>query len=429
MRKTLASLDTLLALLNVLVGDALCAQSFLSIDSTTVTFSGCYEETIYAGTYETKVWTIGGGDIAAAGTKAIVADLQNGPLVDPVWVLGVVVSLPQNTWSDGYSAGLEVVEVACRGTSAFWETIDPTEEIQWECDSNGDGVFSIAESGDFQKVDCGCPGVTVATPTPAPIAGTIGVTGLPVQVPTAVPQPAVAMEPTPAPAPVEPAVQQLTQAPVIGGPAAPTTQACNLTLSSTELQDVSGCYVGQESLNARGRWVKLDNSASIEWQDATGSSEDGNWAVVLIGFNNQENKCIASQDVDDPTEIPGARWYCDLEGGGVFTTAGSFDFEGLQCSEVCDIETSVGALDGDSSDGSTGRTIGIAVGSVVAGVGVTALIIFGALFLRKRKTRDAAAKGVESGGGNAPADANAPEPVPVFEPWGTRPAPRSAPYG
>lgn len=76
----------------------------------------------------------------------------------------------------------------------------------------------------------------------------------------------------------------------------------------------------------------------------------------------------------------------------------------------------MGALDGeDSSDGSTGKTIGIVVGSVVSGVAVAALVIFGALLLRKRKRRDAGAKGVESGEGDAPADANAPVPVPVFE--------------
>jgi len=57
----------------------------------------------------------------------------NGPDLDPVWTIGTVVSLPQNTWSDGYSAGLEVVNLRCTGTSAFWETRHPTEEVQWEC--------------------------------------------------------------------------------------------------------------------------------------------------------------------------------------------------------------------------------------------------------------------------------------------------------
>ncbi|CAN0031619.1 unnamed protein product [Scytosiphon promiscuus] len=423
MRKTLASLLVLTNLLNVRVGDALCAQNFLSIDTTTLTISGCYGETIYVGTYETKVWTIDGGDIASTGTKAIVADLQNGSLADPSWVIGTVVSLPQNSWSDGYSAGLEVVKVACRGTSAFWETTDPTEEIQqWECDSNGDGVLSIAENGDFDNVICGCSGVAVTTPTPAPRAGT---TATPAQVPTAAPGSAIVIEPTAAPVPTEPAVQ-VTQAPVDGGPVAPTAPACNLTITSTELQDVSGCYVEEDSANTRSKWAKIDNTASIEWQDATGNSDEGHWAVILTAFGTTgETKCRGSEDVYDPTDIPQARWYCDLEGEGNFVSAKSFDFEGLQCSDgACDTTTSVGALDGDSSDGSTGTTIAIAVGSVVAGVGAAALIIFGVLFMRKKKRRDAGAKGVDSGGGDAPGDANAPVPVPVFEPWGTRPAPR-----
>lgn len=57
----------------------------------------------------------------------------NGDVADPVWTIGTVVSNAQNTWSDGLSAGLEVADVVCTGTSAFWETEDPTEEIQWEC--------------------------------------------------------------------------------------------------------------------------------------------------------------------------------------------------------------------------------------------------------------------------------------------------------
>lgn len=56
-------------------------------------------------------------------------------------MIGTVVSLAQNTWSDGYSAGLEVVDVVCTGTSAFWETSDPTEEIQWACKSAGPYYF------------------------------------------------------------------------------------------------------------------------------------------------------------------------------------------------------------------------------------------------------------------------------------------------
>lgn len=60
-------------------------------------------------------------------------DQLNGPDVDPVWTFGSVRSLPQNSWSDGYSAGLELVNLKCTGTSAFWETKHPTDETQWEC--------------------------------------------------------------------------------------------------------------------------------------------------------------------------------------------------------------------------------------------------------------------------------------------------------
>lgn len=47
-------------------------------------------------------------------------------------------------------------------------------------------------------------------------------------------------------------------------------------------------------------------------QDAIGSSEVGNWAVVLTAVGSQGlTKCIGSQDVDDPTEVPEARWSCE----------------------------------------------------------------------------------------------------------------------
>lgn len=64
----------------------------------------------------------------------------------------------------------------------------------------------------------------------------------------------------------------------------------------------------------------------------------------------------------------------DLDGTGSYTPALSFDFEGLECSGVCDITTSTGALDEDSSDGDTSRTMAIAVGSVVSGIGLAALV-------------------------------------------------------
>lgn len=72
-------------------------------------------------------------------------------------------------------------------------------------------------------------------------------------------------------------------------------------------------------------------------------------------------------------------YFCALSnagdlGSGSFTPAVSFEFEGLECSGTCDATSSAGALDEDSSDGSTGRTIAIAVGSVVSGVGLAALV-------------------------------------------------------
>lgn len=51
-----------------------------------------------------------------------------------------------------------------------------------------------------------------------------------------------------------------------GGLVAPVATACNITLSSPDLQDVSGCYIGRGTANSRAKWVKLDESASIEWQ-------------------------------------------------------------------------------------------------------------------------------------------------------------------
>lgn len=75
-------------------------------------------------------------------------------------------------------------------------------------DTNGDGVRSAAESGDFQAVLCGCPDAAGNIPTPAPSAGIQGSTQPPapgtVLEPTTAPVPAV--EPTVAPIPAEPAL-------------------------------------------------------------------------------------------------------------------------------------------------------------------------------------------------------------------------------
>lgn len=62
------------------------------------------------------------------------------------------------------------------------------------------------------------------------------------------------------------AARQMTPAPIVGGTVAPTAPACNLTLASNDMQDMSGCYARGTSSNARGRWIKLDETAIIEWQ-------------------------------------------------------------------------------------------------------------------------------------------------------------------
>ncbi|CAM9637395.1 unnamed protein product [Pylaiella littoralis] len=416
-----------------------CSRASISIDTSALnSISGCFNETIYAGLYETKVWTIDGSDIVApAGTKAIVADLQNSSDAEPVWVIGTVVSLAQNTWSDGYSAGLEVVDVVCTGTSAFWETSDPTEEIQWACDADGDGVVSVAEAGDFKTIACGCPDEAGNIATPSPTAGVVGVTVAPVAAVTRVPTPALVTPttapipepalatPTTAPIPGEPALtsdatNQVTPAPSIVGALAPTAVECNITLSSTALQDVSGCFVGRASSNSRGSWVQLDESASIDWQVTEGGT--WGWVVNLIGSGApDEEKCISSESVEDPTEITTTSWACDLTGNGAYSPAEGFDFDGLECSGACEDITAVEAVDGgSSSDGSIDRTTAIVVGSVVSGVGLAVLIVIGAVFMRRKGTK---VKRLESAEDGAPTDPNA-APVPAFEPWGTRPPPK-----
>lgn len=78
MWKTRASVEALAALLaHVCMAGGACVQPSISMATTTLdSISGCYQESIYGGLFETKVWTIDGSDIVApTGTKAIVADL------------------------------------------------------------------------------------------------------------------------------------------------------------------------------------------------------------------------------------------------------------------------------------------------------------------------------------------------------------------
>lgn len=68
-----AGLEAITGLLAPLMAGGACLQSSLSIETTALTFSGCYQQSMYAGLYETLVWTIAGRDIAPTGTKAISA--------------------------------------------------------------------------------------------------------------------------------------------------------------------------------------------------------------------------------------------------------------------------------------------------------------------------------------------------------------------
>lgn len=57
---------------------------------------------------------------------------------DPTWVIGSVIPLPTNSWSDGYSAGLDIVRVVCVSNSTFWQATgpDPTDVEIWKCEHN-----------------------------------------------------------------------------------------------------------------------------------------------------------------------------------------------------------------------------------------------------------------------------------------------------
>lgn len=104
----------------------------------------------------------------------------------------------------------------------------------------------------------------------------------------------------------------------------------------------------------------------------------------------------------------------DLDADGAYTPAASFGFDGLECSAVCEVSTSVEAVDGvSSSGGSMDRTTAIVIGSVVSGAGLAALIVVGALLMKRRKSKEVT--GVEPAANGAPTDPNAPVPVPIFE--------------
>lgn len=68
-------LFTLLSVVGVQHTSAMCGQPLMSIETTTagLTISGCYNESRYAGLYETTIYTIEGMDISDAGSTAILA--------------------------------------------------------------------------------------------------------------------------------------------------------------------------------------------------------------------------------------------------------------------------------------------------------------------------------------------------------------------
>lgn len=68
-------------------------------------------------------------------------------------------------------------------------------------------------------------------------------------------QPIPAADPTPAPSSASSGVDL-----------APAAVACNITIISETLRDVSGCYAGRVSSTSKGSWVQLDESSRIEWQ-------------------------------------------------------------------------------------------------------------------------------------------------------------------
>lgn len=65
----------LIALAAINAVHALCGVPAMSTGTITngPAISGCYRKSAYSGLYETPLYTVGGRDIVASGTKAIVA--------------------------------------------------------------------------------------------------------------------------------------------------------------------------------------------------------------------------------------------------------------------------------------------------------------------------------------------------------------------
>lgn len=75
MPKTRALLQAFVGAVAPALAGGACLQPYVSVDTTAFSFSGCFKETIYAGTYETVVWTMDGLDVVDTGTQAISASL------------------------------------------------------------------------------------------------------------------------------------------------------------------------------------------------------------------------------------------------------------------------------------------------------------------------------------------------------------------
>ena len=68
------------------------------------------------------------------------------------------------------------------------------------------------------------------------------------------------------PAPSAPLTPLTPLAPSSGVGLVPEALACNITIISETLRDVSGCYAGRASSTSKGTWVQLDESSRIEWK-------------------------------------------------------------------------------------------------------------------------------------------------------------------
>lgn len=79
---------------------------------------------------------------------------------------------------------------------------------------------------------------------------------------------------------------------------APAAAACNITLSSPDLQDVSGCYTGRASHNSKAKWVKLDESTSIEWQ-VRYSKQGPDWFVLEVDTDHSYSMLSATFSFSD----------------------------------------------------------------------------------------------------------------------------------